>query len=463
MSENRPRESAEVTSDHVHDVALRDLYEYLDRDLTWHIINNYEHIDDTDPNKMGLINRLTDYYKRLGGAGSDEDARRWAMNTISMVKGYAQKGAQPSLDTGPSGPVAEKLEDLHTWAYEQGNKKDGSTLGPRPNASGAPFTLPEGYQGASSRGTGDVGFISEGDVDENGNLLTNLGVPEGPDGDAIAAEKQKREQDEAQLFADTLGFNDLGIRSNADLPEGMVIDDYYQIQEVLGVLQRWSREGKLNEWRKRLFNAGYYNADNEGNWDFDFSTSDITNSDIKAVTSALTEANISDPTKRTLIKPHLRDTGALNKAGQVAMLETTLAGRMDDLGLATTAGGITKYVDDLMSGRSSFGSLENDMRDTAMGLYPAWADQIRGGMSMNTIAKPYRDAARSVLEIPWLAWDDPMLQAGLNARNKDGNPSSMSLTAFKDAMRDDPRWDYTQNAHDYYGDLSGAVLEAWGF
>ena len=98
MSENQSRESAEVTSDHAHDVALRNLYEYLDRDHTWHIINNYEEIDDNDANKIGLNNRLTAYYEQLGGAGSSEDAKRWAMNTISMVKGYSQTSSEVHQD-----------------------------------------------------------------------------------------------------------------------------------------------------------------------------------------------------------------------------------------------------------------------------------------------------------------------------------------------------------------------------
>lgn len=91
--------------------------------------------------------------------------------------------------------------------------------------------------------------------------------------------------------------------------------------------------------------------------------------------------------------------------------------------------------------------IQSDIMRQAQSTYPQFSKRIQGGETLYDIAEPYRQIAGELLERDPSAFGirNSLLQKGLNMR-KDGQPSSMTLEEFKDVVRQDSRWKYTDNA-----------------
>jgi len=89
----------------------------------------------------------------------------------------------------------------------------------------------------------------------------------------------------------------------------------------------------------------------------------------------------------------------------------------------------------------------NIMRQ-AQSAYPQFKGRIQAGETLEDIAEPYRQVAGELLERDPEAFGlrASLMQRALNQRNKDGQPTSMNLENFRDLVRQDSRWKYTDNA-----------------
>lgn len=90
----------------------------------------------------------------------------------------------------------------------------------------------------------------------------------------------------------------------------------------------------------------------------------------------------------------------------------------------------------------------NMVRESAASAFPQFADKIKAGVDLKTLADPYVQSMSNILEIPDTAIDifDPTIRSALSYTNKDGTVATKSLADFETGLRNDPRWAYTKNA-----------------
>jgi predicted transcriptional regulator with HTH domain len=152
--------------------------------------------------------------------------------------------------------------------------------------------------------------------------------------------------------------------------------------------------------------------------------------------------------------------------GDAAQIEAGLKdwARRNGVGLSTSL--VADYVRKIQSGDTTEFDVLQDLRRTYMsGAYPAWADRIDSGMDIYDIASPYRKKMADLLEIgeETIDMNDGLLQRGLQGVGADGKPSVVPLYEFERQVREDPRWQYTDNAYSTYTDVGTKLLQMFGF
>lgn len=118
------------------------------------------------------------------------------------------------------------------------------------------------------------------------------------------------------------------------------------------------------------------------------------------------------------------------------------------LGIAVTEESLLNNAQYLVRGLTTMEKITGSLREQAMGLYPALADQIKAGASVQDLASPYVQVLASELGLPDTDIDvfSPKIKAALNQAGPDGAPSPMDLAQFTQLVRDDPSWRKTPKA-----------------
>lgn len=135
-------------------------------------------------------------------------------------------------------------------------------------------------------------------------------------------------------------------------------------------------------------------------------------------------------------------------------------------GVALSPNTIQNYVRSIAMGDVTEDDVKNEVRRTYMaGAYPAWADRINAGQDIADIARPYRKRMADLLEIgeEEIDFNDVTLARGLQGVGPDGKPSVVPLYEFEKQIREDPRWQYTDNAYATYTKVGTDLLRTFGF
>ncbi len=96
--------------------------------------------------------------------------------------------------------------------------------------------------------------------------------------------------------------------------------------------------------------------------------------------------------------------------------------------------------------------------------YPAFADQIMKGVSLDALSSAYKSSMSQILEIDpdSVGYDDPTLMKALQYIGPDGKPTTKPLWQFESDLRSDARWQFTNNARDSVDSLQYKVMKDWG-
>jgi hypothetical protein len=135
--------------------------------------------------------------------------------------------------------------------------------------------------------------------------------------------------------------------------------------------------------------------------------------------------------------------------------------------------GVGKYLDDkywaqksqdLFLGRTTTEDIEDEVRNLAASAFPGYADQIKAGISVDSLASAYKGAIASVLEkdADSITFDNPQLRAALQYVDKDGKPAVKPLWQFERELRMTPEWELTNNARTTVDNLAYKVMSDWG-
>lgn len=108
-----------------------------------------------------------------------------------------------------------------------------------------------------------------------------------------------------------------------------------------------------------------------------------------------------------------------------------------------------KWQQSIASGSQTVQDYQQFMRRQAALTYPSFSDELLAGNDMKDVANPYISSMSNLLEIPanQINLSDPTLKKGLASTNaQTGKPTAMSIPDFENTLRQDPRWQMTDNA-----------------
>lgn len=118
----------------------------------------------------------------------------------------------------------------------------------------------------------------------------------------------------------------------------------------------------------------------------------------------------------------------------------------------------------IASGLSSEDYWTQKIRQEAGSTFPVFKDQLAMGMNVSDIASPYLKSMSELLEInpAEIKLNDPTIMGALTNYDEKGNPRAMSLGAFRDQLRKDPRWMETDKAQNEIAGITGSVMKMFG-
>lgn len=134
-------------------------------------------------------------------------------------------------------------------------------------------------------------------------------------------------------------------------------------------------------------------------------------------------------------------------------------------GLTFSEDYIKNYSEAIMRGETTYEEVDKEIREKFIAnAYPMWADDIKAGKNIKDIASPYMSTMASVLELDPTSIDlnDPMITSALAGTSPDGKPTYKSLFDFKRDLRQDPRWQNTEEAQKEYSSTAMTVLKTFG-
>lgn len=104
------------------------------------------------------------------------------------------------------------------------------------------------------------------------------------------------------------------------------------------------------------------------------------------------------------------------------------------------------------------------MTQMAMAKYPALAERLKAGETLQQIADPYVQSYSKVLEVNPNAvkLSDPLVQQALSSSDPAGKPAAKSVWQFEQELKSDPRYMKTQGAQDSGMSMAHKVLSDLG-
>jgi len=125
----------------------------------------------------------------------------------------------------------------------------------------------------------------------------------------------------------------------------------------------------------------------------------------------------------------------------------------------------TDYATKIVAGVLDDNTVFNTIRESAASAFPQLADKIKAGIDVKTIADPYIQSMSNILEIPYTSVDlfDPKIRGALSYTLPDGKVGTKSIYDFERELRQDTRWQYTNNAKKAVADSTLRVLQDFGF
>lgn len=156
----------------------------------------------------------------------------------------------------------------------------------------------------------------------------------------------------------------------------------------------------------------------------------------------------------------------LGYAGQV---ELGIREYARDQGIPLTDDYVDRAVTGIITGTDSLGNHRANIQNLAEQAFPAYASQIRDGVTVGQIAAPYLAAQSKIWESDPNKIDlfDPTLRGALTktvttSPDKPGEPAQVPLYEFEKQLRSDPKWLKTNNARESVTATAKSVLSNMG-
>ena len=142
----------------------------------------------------------------------------------------------------------------------------------------------------------------------------------------------------------------------------------------------------------------------------------------------------------------------------------TLEEYADTFGMSYSKATLDSWSQGIFSGTNTLADIQEKIRRDSASAYPIFADDINKGTSVDALASAYKSSMANILEIDadTISWTDPTFRRALQYVGADGKPALKPIWQFEAELRQDPRWDLTDNARATADSLSLKVLRDMG-
>ncbi len=151
--------------------------------------------------------------------------------------------------------------------------------------------------------------------------------------------------------------------------------------------------------------------------------------------------------------------------GNAANLTNTLRKAADDNGISVSDQWIREAAQSVARGDSASADWSQWIQEQAAGKHPLYADKIRAGVSMRSLASPYLTRMSSILGIneAEIKLDDPLIAQAIGQVDEKGSPKAMSYSDFETKLRQDSRWENTTDGANTLLNMATRMAKSWGF
>lgn len=152
--------------------------------------------------------------------------------------------------------------------------------------------------------------------------------------------------------------------------------------------------------------------------------------------------------------------------GEAALTRSQLHAAARSFGVNPRDRWMAHKMEDVLRGDDTIEGITSQLQEWAARRYTAFADEIRGGRTVEDIAEPYVQTMSELLEISpdKVDYDSGLVHKALTWQGKDdkGRQIAMSLSDFADRVRSDKRWLFTENAREQANGVANDLLKSWG-
>lgn len=142
----------------------------------------------------------------------------------------------------------------------------------------------------------------------------------------------------------------------------------------------------------------------------------------------------------------------------------TLKEYADQFGMSYSQATLDSWSQGIFSGTNTVYDIQAKIRKDSASAYPVFAADIDKGTSLEALASAYKASMANILEIDadTIQYTDPTFRRALQYVGPDGKPAVKPIWQFEAELRQDPRWEKTNNARATVDSLSLKVLRDFG-
>jgi len=190
----------------------------------------------------------------------------------------------------------------------------------------------------------------------------------------------------------------------------------------------------------------------------------VPESKIKGIAKNMIETGADEAMMRDALGQYVTFTKDGTLRGEAAMHEYTMKQFAYANGIKLSDAAIKKQAQLVVRRLATTEDFENEVRASAISMFPAYQQQIEAGVNVADIAGPYMQMMSDELELPYQSIDvtNPQIKGAMNSLDKDGKPAGMTLTDFQQQLRSDPRWKATTAARESTLAVGAQVLKDMG-
>jgi hypothetical protein len=190
----------------------------------------------------------------------------------------------------------------------------------------------------------------------------------------------------------------------------------------------------------------------------------IPESKLKKIAQSVIETGMDEGQLRYAIGGYVDFTKKGTLRGEAAMHEYTMKQYAYNMGIKLNDQTIKNQAQAVVKKIATTQDYEDQVREQAKSMFPAYGEAIDAGSTVRDIAAPYMSLMSNELQIPDNSIDvmDPTIKKALNGLDANGKPGGVSLTDFEQQVRNDPRWKKTSNAQNNVMNVGMRVLSDMG-